>query len=235
MTFATASTRRKIASLGSLAIAVFLLAGPASPAQAEKVTRSLKPAHETSNTVSFDLTEVEASTVINARVRLRASQPRLQRWLEQQDGPRAAALREARGRLERDLRANQVKAVAARRSELRVHKPSFASGGTLEVELESGEASSDQTPGLCSFDPATMTASGCSPTFSDTAAVADPVSIWGRTDCESESRHQLLPSGGDPHAAAIGGSQRSPQTSSPSTTVSWREAPLPCEPPIAAA
>lgn len=205
MTFATAGTRRKIASLGSLASAVFLIAGPASPAQADQVKRSLKPAHESARTVVFDLDQVRTSTVVNARVTLGASDRSLKRWVERQAGPAAAALREARERLESTLSASKVGALASRSDSLRVHKPTFASGGRLEVKLE-------QTPdpgpaSLCAFDPATMTASGCNATINDTASVADPVSIWGKTDCETASRHQLMGSGGDPHPAAIGGSQ----------------------------
>jgi hypothetical protein len=61
--------------------------------------------------------------------------------------------------------------------------------------------------GKCSFDPATLTAAGCRQISSDTAATPDAASLWGQVECETESRHELVSSGGDPHLTALGASQ----------------------------
>jgi Polysaccharide lyase len=42
---------------------------------------------------------------------------------------------------------------------------------------------------------------------SDTAASADPVPFWGEIECENDSRHEWIESGGDPHLTATGASQ----------------------------
>ena len=43
--------------------------------------------------------------------------------------------------------------------------------------------------------------------INDTGAVPNPNSIWGATDCEAASRHQLISSGGDTQATASGAAQ----------------------------
>ena len=62
----------------------------------------------------------------------------------------------------------------------------------------------------CSFDPATLTAPGCAPVFSDTGDRADVSADWGGIDCASASRHSLI-GGGDPHVTAAGAAQPSDQ------------------------
>jgi len=42
---------------------------------------------------------------------------------------------------------------------------------------------------------------------SDTGASPNPVPFWGRIGCQNDSRHQLVPSGGDPAAMAVGSPQ----------------------------
>jgi Ca2+-binding RTX toxin-like protein len=61
--------------------------------------------------------------------------------------------------------------------------------------------------GSCSLDPATFAAVGCRQLSSDTGATTDPTEAWGRVDCASASREQLISGGGDPHATALGQAQ----------------------------
>jgi Polysaccharide lyase len=49
--------------------------------------------------------------------------------------------------------------------------------------------------------------SACTVVTSDTASSSSPLSAWGKIDCQTTSRHQQVSSGGDPHPAAVGGSQ----------------------------
>jgi hypothetical protein len=42
---------------------------------------------------------------------------------------------------------------------------------------------------------------------SDTGDLADPVPFWGQVECAQGNRHELIPSGGDPHPTATGQSQ----------------------------
>jgi hypothetical protein len=52
-----------------------------------------------------------------------------------------------------------------------------------------------RAPRACRLELAAMTVSGCAPIQSDTASVADPVPLWGKVDCASASRQQLIRSG----------------------------------------
>ena len=61
--------------------------------------------------------------------------------------------------------------------------------------------------GSCALDPATLTAPGCRAVSSDTGATPDAAALWGQVECETASRHQLIPSGGDAHATALGAAQ----------------------------
>jgi hypothetical protein len=183
------------------------IAGPGAPrAHADGATESLKPVQETRRSVVFDVDELEPTEVVNARVRLRPYEPRLRRWLERQDAPRRKALRKARRRLERGLRPARVRAAASRDARLKLDKPVFARGGRLRVKLRT--ADQEAGAGVCSFDAATMTATGCTPRIDDTGSTGDAASIWGKIDCEDTSRHQLA-AGGDPHVAASGYAQSS--------------------------
>lgn len=60
----------------------------------------------------------------------------------------------------------------------------------------------------CPVDPATMTVPGCTVLRRDAGAQADPKpGLWGTIECQTESRHRHLTSGGDPGPAADGTSQ----------------------------
>jgi hypothetical protein len=49
--------------------------------------------------------------------------------------------------------------------------------------------------------------SECTVVASDTASNPDPIAFWGRLDCASADRHQVISSGGDTHSTADGSSQ----------------------------
>jgi hypothetical protein len=59
----------------------------------------------------------------------------------------------------------------------------------------------------CTVDPTTLTAPGCSVLAADTAAAADPVSLWGELQCAADSRQAWRGAGGDPHPAVTGAPQ----------------------------
>jgi hypothetical protein len=49
--------------------------------------------------------------------------------------------------------------------------------------------------------------SGPAVVFSDTGVAPDPTSIWGKIDCQNESRAQQINSGGDTHPTVLGAPQ----------------------------
>jgi hypothetical protein len=57
---------------------------------------------------------------------------------------------------------------------------------------------------VCVLDLGALSARGCRLLKSDTAAVPDPGPLWGRVDCQTASRQQRIPSGGDPHPTGGG-------------------------------
>src|SRR3954468_3090127 len=59
----------------------------------------------------------------------------------------------------------------------------------------------------CTLDLNELSLTGCRRLKSDTAAAADPVSLWGRIDCADPSRQRLVTSGGDPHRTGDGSAQ----------------------------
>ncbi len=64
----------------------------------------------------------------------------------------------------------------------------------------------DPPPTSCAVDPATLTAAGCKLIFDDTAKVTDAGTLWGKTDCQTSTRHKLIDNG-DPHLTGLGAQQ----------------------------
>ncbi|HUC20276.1 MAG TPA: hypothetical protein VMR98_02150, partial [Candidatus Polarisedimenticolaceae bacterium] len=82
-------------------------------------------------------------------------------------------------------------------------------GGILGVYLvfQSLAATTSELSSGCSVNPNNLTAVNCTLIRSDTAAAADPTSLWGTIECAIASRHQLISGGSDTHVMATGAAQ----------------------------
>ena len=168
------------------------------------VTRSFEPVRKTQRALVFQLQGIDALSIVSARAKLRLSQRQFRRWLEPRyrggSAAKRRARRRARRRLKPSLSPNRVRDAAARGVGLRLRRPRFVRGGRLRITLTEPAAPAS----ACLVVPSTLTAPGCTVLSEDTASNPDPTPLWGRIDCASDSRHQQVTGGSDPHPTATG-------------------------------
>jgi Polysaccharide lyase len=170
-------------------LALCALAGPASGAQgSDQETKAFKPVQRTARALVFQPRHVEGRSVVRASVSYR---------LKRGGKPVRRTRRVPVGRVRRSL---------DRGERLKISRPPSAKGGKLVVRARRPPPSAADSS-VCALDPATLTAPGCQTAFADTAD-GDATSLWGKVDCESASRHQVI-GDGDSHPMASGGPQPS--------------------------
>lgn len=175
----------------ALVSALVALAAAAAPAGAR--TAAFRPIEVNRHVVVFRVHGVKPDRILGAEAKLRREH--------------------ARKSVERRVGVHRVRAAADHERLLKIRAPKRVRGGKLRVKLarRRGRDGPARPPdSTCSFDPATLTAPGCTSVFSDTGDRAGASAEWGRVDCASASRHSLI-GGGDPHVTAAGAAQPSDQ------------------------
>jgi hypothetical protein len=172
--------------LGAL-LALCGLAAPLSGAHAsDQQTKSFKPVQRTARALVFQPRHVDGRSVVRATVSYRVHR-------------RGKSVRRTRR-----VPVGRVRQSLDRGKRLKISRPRRARGGKLFVRARRRPPSD---PSACAVDPATLSAPGCRAAFSDTGD-GDASSLWGKVDCESAGRHQLVDAG-DPHPTASGAPQPS--------------------------